>query len=49
MPEINCCARCGLPLDLVDELCAEDKSVSLPGTGEYCPRCYTDLVEMGRS
>lgn len=49
MKELNCCARCGQPLDLVDEYCAEDKSANWLNNEEYCPRCYTDLVEMGRS
>ncbi|MCR4441591.1 MAG: hypothetical protein QHH10_05745 [Peptococcaceae bacterium] len=49
MRETNCCIRCGQPLDLIEEAWAEDKSVFISNKGEYCPRCYHDLVEMRRT
>ncbi|MDX9870862.1 MAG: hypothetical protein RBT41_00405 [Clostridia bacterium] len=43
--ESGCCARCGQPLALIDEIWAEDKSVSVSEKGELCPRCYLDMLE----
>lgn len=48
MKEANCCSRCGQPLDLVDEIWAEDKSVSWNSKEEYCPRCYLAMLEHQR-
>ncbi|QNB46931.1 hypothetical protein BR63_11790 [Thermanaerosceptrum fracticalcis] len=48
MQETNCCARCGQPLNLIDEAWAEDKVATWRNLGEYCPSCYLDLVERQR-
>ncbi|MBZ4654238.1 MAG: hypothetical protein JG781_1577 [Peptococcaceae bacterium] len=48
MQETNCCARCGQPLNLIDEAWAEDKAATWRNLGEYCPSCYLDLVEIHR-
>ena len=48
MQEFNCCIRCGQPFSLDEDNWAEDKSVNWGNVGEYCPRCYMDLVEMNQ-
>jgi hypothetical protein len=46
MSETNCCVRCGQSLDLIDDAWADDKGIKWNNSGEYCPRCYMDIVEM---
>jgi len=49
MRETNCCARCGQPLNLVEEAWAEDKGIAWNNSKEYCPQCYLDLVDQQAS
>jgi hypothetical protein len=48
MNNINCCIRCGQSLELLEEGWAEDKGVNWNNTGEYCPRCFLDLIELSK-
>lgn len=48
MKDLNCCALCGQPLDLIEETWAEDKAVMVQNRGEYCLSCYQDMVERQR-
>lgn len=48
MKETNCCARCGCPLNFIDEAWAEDKGIAWQNKQEYCPDCYLDSLEQMR-
>lgn len=49
MQNINSCIRCGQSLELIEEQWAEDKGIVWNNAGEYCPRCYLDIVEQSRN
>ena len=48
MIRLNSCACCGQAFDLAEEDFSEYKSVSWPGLGDICSRCYLDMLDESR-